>query len=289
MKPLASAIYAFCRRLLRPVISILLRSGITYREFASMAKSVYVEVATQEYGLRGRPTNVSRVAMLTGLTRKEVGRQRELLRAQAEPAHDQVHSIARVLMGWYTDAEFLDADGIPLELEPEGEISFASLYQRYSGADVPLTTMRKELLAVAAMEQTPSGRLRVKSRFFRPRAADSHTVDRAGSVLEDLAQTVRYNMYRSGDDRTRFEGRAWSGVIPARKKAEFRELLESRGQQFLEDIDAWLVANEREDDVRDHIRLGVGVYQIESQSAVVAKGQAEQELNPVALTGEHSR
>ncbi len=289
MTPLSSAVYTFCRRLLGPVVSVLLRSGITYREFASMAKSVFVDVATREFGLRGRPTNVSRVAMLTGLTRKEVGRQRELLNAQSEPVPDRVHSIARVLMGWYTDKDFLDSDGKPLELEPEGETSFATLYQRYSGADVPITTMRKELLAVSAMEQTKSGRLRVKSRFFRPDPADSQSVDRAGSVLEDLAQTVRYNMYRSVDDPTRFEGRAWSGIIPAEKKAEFRELLEVRGQQFLEDIDAWLVANEVKGDDHELIRLGIGVYQIESQAMEVAKGQADSDSTSVELTAEQSR
>ncbi len=39
----------------------------------------YVEVATRHFGRRGRPTNVSRTAMLTGLARRDVRKQRELL------------------------------------------------------------------------------------------------------------------------------------------------------------------------------------------------------------------
>jgi len=47
-------------------------AGITWKDFAELAKATYVEVATQEFGKRGRPTNVSRTAVLTGLARREV-------------------------------------------------------------------------------------------------------------------------------------------------------------------------------------------------------------------------
>jgi len=57
---------------LRPLARALLRAGIGYREFAEISKSAFVDIATKDYGLRGRPTNISRVAVMTGLTRKEV-------------------------------------------------------------------------------------------------------------------------------------------------------------------------------------------------------------------------
>lgn len=50
---------------LRPIAKILLRYGIGYREFAEVVKSALVDVATDEYGIRGRPTNISRVAVMT--------------------------------------------------------------------------------------------------------------------------------------------------------------------------------------------------------------------------------
>ena len=72
-------VLAGCRVLLRPVVRLLLKSGITWKEFAEVAKSVFVEVATREFGIRGRPTNTSRVAILTGINRHDVAKQRELL------------------------------------------------------------------------------------------------------------------------------------------------------------------------------------------------------------------
>jgi len=49
---------------LRPIARILLRYGIGFREFAEIAKSAFVDVATTEHGIRGRPTNISRVAVV---------------------------------------------------------------------------------------------------------------------------------------------------------------------------------------------------------------------------------
>ena len=63
--------------LMRPMVRILLRYGIGYREFVEVAKTTYVGVASSDFGIRGRPTNISRVAVMTGLTRKEVKRIRD--------------------------------------------------------------------------------------------------------------------------------------------------------------------------------------------------------------------
>ena len=63
-------------RLLDPVVLLLLKSGITFREFSDLARTKFVQVATREFGIRGRPTNASRVAILTGLDRREVRKVR---------------------------------------------------------------------------------------------------------------------------------------------------------------------------------------------------------------------
>ena len=64
---------------MRPIVRILLRYGIGYREFVEVVKTAFVDVASSDFGLRGRPTNISRVAVMTGLARKEVKRLRDKL------------------------------------------------------------------------------------------------------------------------------------------------------------------------------------------------------------------
>ncbi|MDH5276664.1 MAG: DUF6502 family protein, partial [Gammaproteobacteria bacterium] len=107
------AVVQTCRALLRPVASLLLKCGMTWREFAEVSKSVFVAVAGDEYGLNGRPTNVSRVSILTGVSRKEVVRVRALLEQPATTLPNKTTDATRLLSGWHQDAEFVTASGQP--------------------------------------------------------------------------------------------------------------------------------------------------------------------------------
>ena len=68
------ALSAATLHLLRPLVRILLRNHVSHRTFAELAKRVYVEVANIEFGIPGKKQTVSRIAILSGLTRKEVQR-----------------------------------------------------------------------------------------------------------------------------------------------------------------------------------------------------------------------
>ena len=65
------------RACLRPLARVLLRSGINFRQFEEIAKDVFLEEASAERDGRGRRANVSRIAVRTGLSRKEVARIRD--------------------------------------------------------------------------------------------------------------------------------------------------------------------------------------------------------------------
>ena len=67
------------RRILRSLIRMMIKHGVMHREFVELTKEIYVEIASSDYGLRGRPTNAARMALLTGLDRKEVRRIRKKL------------------------------------------------------------------------------------------------------------------------------------------------------------------------------------------------------------------
>ena len=50
---------------LQPLVHVLLTCGITWREFSDLTKTTYVDVASKQFGKRGRPTNVSRTGVAT--------------------------------------------------------------------------------------------------------------------------------------------------------------------------------------------------------------------------------
>ena len=256
------------RMLLRPVIRLLLRGGITWKEAADACKLGFVEVATSEFGLHGRPTNISRVAILTGLSRREVSLLRKQLAGEqgSDAASSSMSSATRVLTGWHLDPEFLDDTGRPLDLPRSGEsVSFEALARRYGGDLAPVTLLR-ELRRVGAIEKRSSGRLRVLRRYYMPSPAHPEAVLRAGSVMQDLGNTIAHNLALEEGQPTRFEGRATNEVLRAVDSRAFRAFLEREGQAFLERVDEWLATHEATPAQRRKYRLrrfGVGVYQIQ--------------------------
>lgn len=268
--PLKSAALAALRVAIRPVFRILLRSGVTWHELSDVCKMTLVEVATTHFGLHGRPTNMSRVSIMTGIGRREVKRLRDQLEAEPAIETDRMGGAARLLSGWYLDAEYIGPDGRPLELPFEAATgpTFAKLCKRYAG-DLAAVTLRRELARVNAIEELPDGRLRVLMRYYRPLQMDPDAVLRGGSMLGDLGANVCHNLGKSEDEPFRFAGRATNIRVRAAAVREFREFLEQEGQAFLERADEWLTRHEAPEDAAGRqartIRLGVGVYHIEGE------------------------
>ncbi|MFO1367953.1 MAG: DUF6502 family protein [Marinagarivorans sp.] len=263
-------VFVALRKLLTPIVKMLLRNGVTYKEFCVLSKDLYVEVASADFGLRGRPTNVSRVSLLTGLDRKEVKRIKDLLENLQHGADAQINQdrFTRVLSAWHLDAEFIDDSGLPLTLPHDGEsASFASLAKRFGG-DVPLQALIKELVRAGAVEELPDNHYRALQRYFFPVHTDPDAILRAGSVINELADTLFHNLYGSGANGKkipRFERRASNNLIDPKHQKAFKAFLDKEGQAFLERVDDWLSSHETSSDTppaAGKIRLGVGVYAI---------------------------
>jgi len=268
-KELRARILDALGRLLEPIVLLLLKSGITWREFADLAKVKFVQVATNEFGIRGRPTNASRVAILTGIDRRDVRKLR--LGSAEQPAFDLgfMSKPTQVLGGWFHDPDFRTESGQPRDLHvSEGEHSFAALVRRYTPG-IPHVAMIKELRAVGAVEELRDGRLRVLKRNYIPRELTNNQIRLWGSVLEDVGTALEHNLTRNPSERPRFERRALSLTVERRALPEFEAFLAAEGQAFLERIDDWLAAHQAVESGAERpaaLRLGVGVYQILSET-----------------------
>jgi Family of unknown function (DUF6502) len=159
---------------LRPIARVLLRCGVSYRQFADMAKEAFIEEALSERDSRGRRANTSRVSVRTGISRKEVARLRDLEKGDARRAetrsvglaHYSGHA-ARVLQVWHSDARFVGESGEPSNLPYSGENgSFVSLV-KIAGGDVPPGAVKAELLAAGAVVELESGALKALKRHFQ--------------------------------------------------------------------------------------------------------------------------
>jgi len=247
-------------------VRFLLRNRVTWQEFAELAKDLYVDVARQDYGIQGRPTNNARVAMMTGLSRREVAHVRDrLLQDDVDPVTRRGNRISKVLTGWHVDPEFTDDAGRPKDLPATGPTgSLTNLFKRYAG-DLPHSALRKEMVQEGLIAEKDDGSLRVLKRDYTYAALDPEIVNQMSVSLHDHAATLAHNLNAERKSPPRFEGIADNARISPRRARAFMELVEKRGMEFLGEMDGWLSEHET-DDKRDaggrQVRLGVGVYLI---------------------------
>jgi len=101
-------------RMLRPLVRLLIRSGVTFPIFAELLRTLYVQVAAEILEREGARTD-SRLSLLTGVHRKEIRRLREQGEARAEvPAVVTVTS--QVIARWLGLPQYTDAAGKPRPL-----------------------------------------------------------------------------------------------------------------------------------------------------------------------------
>jgi hypothetical protein len=262
---------------LEPVVLLLLKSGISWKDFSHIAKEKFVSVAAESFGLRGRPTNLSRVAILSGLDRREVARLRRRATEPRTAPQGYMSKPTQLLHAWYHDPQYLDSSGKPRDLEIEGaEGSFSDLLRQYAPG-IPLVAMIKELRAAGAVEDVDGQRLRALKRSYIPRALNENLVRLWGSVLQDVGTTFEHNISREEAELPRFERRAISLRVDPKALPEFREMLEREGQGFLERVDEWISAHElrsNTDEQPTGIRLGVGVYHIQDRVTRITRKAA---------------
>ena len=103
------------RRLLRPLVRLLIEQGVPFGELAELLKGVYVEVALRDFPLADKEPTDSRVTLLTGVHRKDVKRLREAPPTSNDPP--RTVTLGAVLVArWTGTAAFLDDEGRPRPL-----------------------------------------------------------------------------------------------------------------------------------------------------------------------------
>ena len=263
-------ILAATKLCLRPVARMLLRAGINYRQFSEIAKLAFLEEALSERDSRGRRPNLSRIAVRTGLSRKEVAKTRHLM--AADKAHGRESAgignrsglAARVLQLWHSDPAYTESAGAPRELHFSGERGSFSALVKLAGGDVPPGAVRAELVSANAVVEGVSGQLRATKRHFVP-----------GDVDEDMVVGLTHIVYPVVEGLARNTGPlkadpfvqrlAYSDRLPSVAIPHFRNVASDRCADFVQSMDDWITANERSPDeqvVEGH-RVAVGVFYFE--------------------------
>lgn len=264
----AQALSAATLRLLRPLVRILLRNNVSHRTFSELAKVAYVEVANAEFGIVGKKQTVSRIAILSGLTRKEVQRLLAQPPDTDSVVEEEYHRASRVITGWVRDPDFGDGKGHPHPLRMEGKrASFKELVKRYSG-DIPVRAMLDELVRVGAVKQLKDGRICLLSRGYIPQKGVVEKLQVLGTDTADLISTIDHNVNQK-PSKSRFQRKVMYDNVSVEAAKEFQVLAAAQGQELLESIDRWLSHRDRDVNPASkgtgRVRVGLGIYHFEEQ------------------------
>jgi hypothetical protein len=274
-----TALAKAARQLLRPLVRILLRNGVAYGQFAELARQVYVDVAWQEFTPPGRKQSASRVAVLTGLTRKDV---RKLIEQPGEQADGEppdaglarYNRAVRVISGWLRDAEFHTADGQPAALPLHGEsVCFDALVRRYSG-DMPTRAMLDVLVAAGSVK-VQADSVQLLSRAFVPSSDAIDKIAILGRDTAELLSTIDHNLSHPRE-QARYQRKVSSDSLRADQVEAFRLLAAAQSQALLEQLDGWLSVREVPPGETGQTRaVSVGVYYYEEDGGQAADHEQE--------------
>jgi len=188
-------------RLLSPLVSLLLREGVTYPAFAQALKQVFLEAAVpiiEEQN--GRPSDSS-VSVMSGVHRKDV---REWRKAGKPRTPAKTLSVAmQVFARWANDPAFCDENGNPRELSrASGQGSFDELASLVSN-DVHSRTLLEELVRLGVVtivnegEEVSSQRLRLSADGFVPKEGIAEMLqlfaDNVGDHMATAVQNIKGN------------------------------------------------------------------------------------------------
>ncbi len=254
---------------LRPIARILLRFGIGFREFSEISKTAFVDVASREYGLRGRPTNISRVAVMTGLTRKEVKRIRNKIERGEHAVVVKTTPLTEILHRWYGEDEFLDASGRPAVLPFAGETrSFAALVRRFGG-DIPPGAMRTELKRVGAITEDEEGSLTAVKRTLHPKDAQEKLITSMVHAVYPLISTIAHNVDQSRNEDSWAQMSTFSQSIRKSDLPRLRRISFDRLSELSESLDdlfmAYETLHETNGSPEDDSIVAIGVYYFEER------------------------
>jgi hypothetical protein len=262
---------------------VAMERGISAREISDSVRRAYVQVLEGRMAGQDRQLSDARLALVAGLTRSEVQLFRDPRRKSAVPdsAARDFRRVARLLTIWHTHPRFSGAYGLALDLDLEetsdpGHRSFAELVETaIPGADRDM--LLDELIAMNSAEIVDQKTLRCRARAAVWPGSDDVSVsqiDRAAKCLEAAASSFAHNLlHETGGDKYFERMVVSSHALSKRNRDEFLAVAQTRGDNYVSELDSWITKHTEPDESAAGRRYGVGVYFFEeSQSAEQSAG-----------------
>jgi hypothetical protein len=197
--PASDVLLKALSRLLRPLVRLLIRNGITYPVTADLLRDLYLDVAVREVLPDDRARTDSRVSLLTGVHRKEIRRQRAAL-ARPDPTPEVVTLSSQIIARWLGAAPWAGEGGVPRPLPraaPPGDASFDGLVEAVT-KDLRARAVLDEWLSQDLVRLDAQDRVVLNVDAFVPRPGRDEQMFYFGRNLADHVAAAAANVSAVG-------------------------------------------------------------------------------------------
>lgn len=258
----ANALLRAVQWLLRPLIRLLIAKGIGFPQIRDLLKSIYVEVAAEDFALDEKRPSDSRVFVLTGVHRKDIKR----LRAQSPGSPlDTLHipTLGGALVSrWLGLPRYLDENGRPRCLPRTSADGSPNLDELIEGVskDVRPRAILDEWLRLGIVHENSDGQICLDQSAFVPQQGFEEKTFFLGRHLHDHIATCAQNMLN--EDLPQLERSVYFSSLTAESIKKLRQTAETEGIKLLQTLNKQALALQQEDesDERAVNRMRFGVY-----------------------------
>lgn len=269
--------WSFLLNVMKPVVRIFLRFGFSTDQIHQVVRKLAVDIAMEHKEFRPsnrRQTFVAQAAIVTGLSRKEVARLRDVNTVEEVLVSAKINRAIRVLAAWRNDERYRNTGtDQPLQSLPFKSltgISFHKLVQEYAG-DIPARAVLDTLIESGAV--TRRGQIIEMVRDFAYEATgQDDELELIGLVLNDVLGTAEYDL-RPGADRRLF--RTWyQTYMPLDRVSEAKTAIRERTLAFGRALDEQLskMAHHKPQPGMEYRRIGLAACYFEQKVDELSEG-----------------
>lgn len=256
------AVVIAIRKILRGLVRLALHFRMAYPQMAELLKSVYVEVAEDEFALPKKAQTDSRLSMLTGIYRKDIKRIRE----QRNDADDMPFSVnvgGKLVSRWANTEEYQDGEGHPLQLplKSTSGVSFAKLVKDVCKQDIRPNVILDEWLDLGIITLIDNDSVKLNQQAFIPSKGHDEKVFFLGHNLSDHLSAATHNML--GEEPPFFERCVYYDGLSEKSVVELKALIEEKGMETLLAVNEVAMKLKTQDVAHQHPekhRLDIGLY-----------------------------
>lgn len=246
------------RKVLKPMVRLLMNFQVTFPFLAEMLKGLYVEVAENEFSLDNKKQTDTRISLLTGVHRKDTKRLRAELK-QGVPTPEMVSIGSQLVARWLTDPQWQDENGVrPLLIKGE----FETLVQSVAKQDMRARVVLDEWLRLGIV-QLEGDKVRLINDAFVPKAGMDEKAFFFGMNLADHLQAAATNL--TSNEPPFFERCVYYQGLSLESVIKLQRESEELAMTYLKAMNERALSLQQLDKSQGEYRFNTGVYVYQEQ------------------------